>query len=570
MYRISSCDRSYKAFKIVNNKTGETYFKDFIDPVENKLLNFDTFDTYYDNKNKKRIIIKNSPARNTSIAGVLLIKENKTYGKYKKGFLYKFVPDDCRLPIFLVAYSPKIGFIKNMNNRYVVIYFKNWDDKHPIGVIDQNIGEVGDLPSFYQYQLYCRSLNSSIQDFKKAALEKVKQAPEDEIVENMIKKYNVLDRRKERVITVDPSTTRDFDDGLSYTIIDDNMARLSIYIANVPIWMDYLSLWGSFSKRIATIYLPDRKLPMLPTILSDILCSLQKKCSRFSVGLDILVNSETGEVLKTEYKNVVVNVLKNLHYDSKEQIGDSTYKNVSAIVEKMNKKCKYMRKIKSSHNVIAYLMIFMNHLSAKMLSQNKTGIYRSMAMSKTTSFDMIENDEIKNFLDNWHSSGGNYNKYENLQEHEALNLDKYLHTTSPIRRLVDLLNIYNIQKTLKITEFTDEAENFYNIWTSDDRISFINETMRSIRKVQSECYLLNRCNEEPELLENIHTGFIFDKMKRTDLMFQYQVYLPDIKIVKKLISVTEMDVNTLNEFKLYLFMDDERFYNKIRIMEASS
>ena len=137
---------------------------------------------------------------------------------------------------------------------------------------------------------------------------------------------------------------------------------------------------------------------MLPTILSDILCSLQKKCSRFSLGLDILVNIETGEILKTEYKNVVVNVLKNLHYDSKEQISDSTYKNVSALVEKMNKKRKYMRKIKSSHNVIAYLMIFMNHLSAKMLSQNKTGIYRSMAMSKTTSFDMIENDEIKNFL----------------------------------------------------------------------------------------------------------------------------------------------------------------------------
>ena len=85
-----------------------------------------------------------------------------------------------------------VDSIKNMNNRYVVIYFKNWDDKHPIGVIDQNIGEVGDLPSFYQYQLYCRSLNSSIQDFKKAALEKVKQAPEDEIVENMIKKVKIV------------------------------------------------------------------------------------------------------------------------------------------------------------------------------------------------------------------------------------------------------------------------------------------------------------------------------------------------------------------------------------------
>tara|TARA_E500000331_G_scaffold336391_1_gene363463 strand:- start:437 stop:1075 length:639 start_codon:yes stop_codon:yes gene_type:complete len=211
----------------------------------------------------------------------------------------------------------------------------------------------------------------------------------------------------------------------------------------------------------------------------------------------------------------------------------------------------------------------MNHLSAKILSKNMTGIYRSMIMSKTTSFDMIKNEEVKTFLDNWHSSGGNYNKYDNLKKHEALSLDKYLHITSPIRRLVDLLNIYNIQKTLKITTFSEDSNAFYEHWTSDDRIGFINETMRSIRKVQSECYLLHRCNEEPKLLENVHTGFIFDKMQRTDMMFQYQVYLIDIKIVKKLISVTDMEVNTINKFKLYLFMDEQRFYNKIRIIEIS-
>ena len=42
--------------------------------------------------------------------------------------------------------------------------------------------------------------------------------------------------------------------------------------------MDRLSvLWRSFTKRVSTIYLPDKKRPMLPTILSDCLCSLQEK-----------------------------------------------------------------------------------------------------------------------------------------------------------------------------------------------------------------------------------------------------------------------------------------------------
>ena len=34
---------------------------------------------------------------------------------------------------------------------------------------------------------------------------------------------------------------------------------LSIYISNVTIWLDVLDLWKSFSRRVATIYLPDRK-----------------------------------------------------------------------------------------------------------------------------------------------------------------------------------------------------------------------------------------------------------------------------------------------------------------------
>ena len=32
---------------------------------------------------------------------------------------------------------------------------------------------------------------------------------------------------------------------------------------------DHLNIWESFSRRVSTIYLPDRKRPMLPTILSD-------------------------------------------------------------------------------------------------------------------------------------------------------------------------------------------------------------------------------------------------------------------------------------------------------------
>ena len=48
------------------------------------------------------------------IPGVLVLEGNKTYGKRNKKYYYKCIPDDKRLPIFLVAYSVKLGFNKNI------------------------------------------------------------------------------------------------------------------------------------------------------------------------------------------------------------------------------------------------------------------------------------------------------------------------------------------------------------------------------------------------------------------------------------------------------------------------
>ena len=559
MYRITILDRNYSSFKVLNNETGINNENDDINPIVNKLFNFDTF-----NVDDNGVQIVNSPVRDTSIAGVLILTNNITFGKHKKTFLYKFIPDDKRLPVFLVPYKQPMGFSKNAKNRYIIVYFKDWDNKHPIALIDQNLGETGDLSSFYQYQLYCRSLNSSIQKFTKETKNKIKLQQEKEIIESMMNRYNTIDRRNEAVITIDPKNSKDFDDGFSCNTTHDDYDMLTIFIANVPVWMDYHNLWGSFSKRIATIYLPDRKLPMLPTVLSDILCSLKENCNRFALALDIKVEKNTGTIMDYNYSNVIIRVGRNYDYECDGLEKDKTYKSALELVKKINKKRKYICKVKNSHNFITYLMILMNHISAETLSNQKKGIFRSMSFSKIKDTEKTENDDINKFLETWHSSGGNYNKYDTLQSHDALNLDKYMHITSPIRRLVDLLNITDLQISLNVTDLTDNGINFYKSWTTDENITFINTTMRSIRIVQNECFLLKMC-VETDVVEKIHKGYIFDKMQRSDVMFQYQVYLFDIKIVKKLISVIDLDPNKFYNFKLYLFLDEERMYRKIRI-----
>ena len=59
------------------------------------------------------------------IPGVLVLEGNKTYGKRNKKYYYKCIPDDKEASYILVAYSVKLGFNKNIKNKYVYLNTKN-------------------------------------------------------------------------------------------------------------------------------------------------------------------------------------------------------------------------------------------------------------------------------------------------------------------------------------------------------------------------------------------------------------------------------------------------------------
>ena len=106
---------------------------------------------------------------------------------------------------------------------------------------------------------------------------------------------------------------------------------------------------------------------------------------------------------------------------------------------------------------------------------------------------------------------------------------------------------------------------FYNRWTNPESFEYINQTMRSIRKVQNDCSLLNICATDKRSLERIHTGFIFDKIVRNDDLYQYMVYLPEFKMVNRFTSRHDKVNLSEQQFKLFVFMDENRLKQKIRI-----
>jgi exoribonuclease R len=573
LYTIEIKDRIYSEW-VIYQSSDETKepVNIYLPPTDHKLFNGDVFVT---NKNHTIELIS-STVRSSIIPGVIILKGNKTYGRHTNGkFLYKCIPDDPKIPSFLVPYEMKhMGFSKVFTNLYVTIVFAEWTQKHPTGVISQIIGEVDHLVNFYEYQLYCKNVNASLQKFTKNTMKTVKQHLE--LTDYICEKYpNIEDRTHWKVFSIDPEGSVDFDDAFSIrqntNANGESITQVSIYIANVTLWIDALQLWQDFTNRVSTIYLPDKKRTMLPTILSDNLCSLQTKCSRFAFTMDIFISDTTNEIYEVNYLNTKVKLYKNYVYEEPKLLEDKDYKMLKHCVENvLSPKYHYMDNIADSHDVVQYLMILMNYYCAKELLSQKNGIFRSVVVkpsANTAGLDKLPED-VSKFLKMIQSFSGKYIDIRTTDEpirHDMMNMDAYIHITSPIRRLVDLLNMIQIQKNMGLVELSPEAHAFHNSWRKN--IDVINSQTRDIKKVQTDCNLLHLCSTSPDLLEKTHEGYAFSKKARAQEQHldEYSVYLPELKLTTRVFTNTPVELYEKGNYKLYLFDNEEKFKKKIRL-----
>jgi exoribonuclease R len=553
-------DRGYTQVHFVDANTLQPVDSD-VDPVKNKLFNQDILS---DNTDGSVSILHSSVRSMKNIPGVLVLEKNKTYGKRKGKLLYKCIPDDRRLPIFLITYKMKYAFNKNIGNKYIVFTYLEWNDKHPIASIKQVIGDVDQLYSFYEYQLYCKSLYASIQDFTKKTIKLIREKSEEKYIQEIKQKYKIENREDRYIFSIDPKNSKDFDDAFGFKITENKIV-LSIYISNVFFWMDIMDLWSSFTNRIATIYLPDRKRPMLPTVLSDTLCSLIKDSVRFAFTFDIVLDAETFEILEHSYTNSSIIVKDNFVYDTEEQESSKEYIQLLDIVGRMNKKYNYLENINTSHDLVAYLMVLMNNYSAMKLKDYKCGLFRSFKLNKQYEAPDMLPKNIQKFLKIWNSNGSKYSKFDSMGSHDMMNLDAYVHITSPIRRLPDLLTMMVLQDRMGLCTFTNGALDFYNYWISDEKIEYINKTLKSIRKVQNDCQILKLCTEDKGVMSKVYEGYIFDKIIRNDKLFQYIVYINELKMINRFTSRHELTEFDIHEFKLYLFTNETTLKKKVRI-----
>ena len=521
-----------------------------IKPMDVKLFLNDVFD--YDSN---QVIVKHSNTRyNTMIPGILDL--TMTHGKINNKFLYLCKPDDKRIPFFLIPYRIPPKFDKSIQKLYITFKFDNWNNKRPHGIITQNIGNIHDLQSFYEYVLYCKSLNVSIQQFTKEAKKRIQDKSNEEIIHHISEKYNIEYRSKKDyyIFTLDPKNSNDFDDALSYDKKDN---KISIYITNVALILNELELWDSFSNRISTIYLPDRKRTMLPTMLVDCLCSLKEKENKLCYVLDLYYD-ENNKLIREELGLCKAYIRKNIDYN------DATFTKDNSHFQSI---CNILH-IQNPKQIVSRLMLHFNHSIAKKLYKQKNGVFKTLYQETNEEIPKNLPEDVYKHICILKTNASNYCVYKENMKYKSFihgDIEMYAQASSPIRRLVDLLNNIVILDIIGVTTLHDNGRDFYCKWTNEEHMEKINVSSRAIRKIQSKCQIYEQYMKHKDD-KVCYEGYLFDKVyKDGDGKYQYMVYIHELRLTTYITLTKDLDEYSSHMFSLYVFLSEENEKKKIKL-----
>ena len=129
-----------------------------------------------------------------------------------------------------------------------------------------------------------------------------------------------LDLRHKITLTIDPFDAKDFDDALSLEDLGDGTYEVGIHIADVSHFVTEKSVLDQEAfNRSTSIYLVDRVIPMLPSKLSENICSLVPNKDRLAYSVLIKLD-DTGKVLDYRIEKTVINSKRRFTYEEAHKI----------------------------------------------------------------------------------------------------------------------------------------------------------------------------------------------------------------------------------------------------------
>ncbi len=159
------------------------------------------------------------------------------------------------------------------------------------------------------------------------------------------------DLRSITTFTIDPEDAKDFDDAISVESIGEDLWSIGVHIADVSHYVTPGSkLDDEAVKRATSVYLADRVVPMLPEILSNVMCSLRphedKLC--FSVLFDM---DAEGKVIKSWIGRTIIHSDHRFTYEDAQagiESGEGVYAEELGLINSLAKILRKRRMLDGS------------------------------------------------------------------------------------------------------------------------------------------------------------------------------------------------------------------------------
>lgn len=272
-YLIKAISQDYYEGKIDMTSRRTAYFvckeefgEDVFIPTNNlnRALDGDRVKVYVYNRRKGKRpegeVIEVVERAKTDFVGVIDIQKNFAFVNTANPKMYTdiFIPKD------------KIGDAQQGD--VVVVKIEDWPKKadSPFGSVTQVLGKPGE----HDTEIHAILAEYGLPYEFPPEVEAYAQQLDTRILPEEIAKRR--DMRETLTFTIDPKDAKDFDDALSFKVLENGNYEIGVHIADVSHYLTEGTILDDEAySRATSVYLVDRVVPMLPEVLSNFACSLR-------------------------------------------------------------------------------------------------------------------------------------------------------------------------------------------------------------------------------------------------------------------------------------------------------
>lgn len=259
-----------------------------------------------------------------------------------------FLPDDRKMQHDIFVPLDNLNGAKD--GEKVVVSILEWpkNAKNPIGKVKNVLGKKGENNT---------EMNAILADYGFPLSFPKEVEEESNSISDKISSEEVKKRRDFRDIltfTIDPFDAKDFDDAISFQILENGNYEIGVHIADVSHYVTPESeLDKEAFQRATSVYLVDRVIPMLPERLSNNLCSLRPHEDKLTFSA-VFEMDEQANIIDQWFGRTIIHSDRRFTYEEAQEIIENKEGDHADAILKLNELAYILRDRKFKNGAISF------------------------------------------------------------------------------------------------------------------------------------------------------------------------------------------------------------------------